>query len=347
MSYVVKNVKSLFFLIVLVFLVRDVSAACLTVGSKVHVTFQSTVNLSVPANTKARDYLGSYSFTMDAANSYIAECAQGSNVYAYATYSESSGIKANFFDTIDGRPTYYASAANPRFAEYAYALEIVGEGYFTSAGTVLPREGSLYGPDVRLHLYAAVDNPTNFNIVGFWLGTILLQPYNPSGGSTRAGYSYTLKANITGTPASCEVNTDNLLFRMPTVPISAFPPQGTPADQYSATQRLEMACQGKSQFTISMALQAANGTESISGVPSILKLGNSGESGVAEGVGYVLSAPLVDSNDYLVVGAYRDIARSVQGGNLSIPIKAQYYRYASAIKPGLANTSAQFTIEFR
>jgi type 1 fimbria pilin len=313
-------------------------AECYNEGPPYAGTMWARANLELSGNIAADTYLGSFDFERDGGTARVGVCPPGSTVALYTTHGESGGIRATFYKTIDGRPTYHLLNLGPR--NYAYAIEELTTGIFhESTGPLSPREGDLTTPSARLHLYAAVDNPENIKANGATVGALLIRKYEP--GYTKVGFTYVLRLYATNT-TSCSVTNQNLYIRLPDIPINNFPSTGFSQSQASAEDEITVNCSGPMSGTL--RINANNGTTTHDGREIVLKTRNEGEGKNAAGFGFVLSAPN-NVNGYLADNETVSLG-SLNQGDQSIPIKAEYYRHGDYIKAGEMEASASFVIEF-
>lgn len=302
------------------------SAACVNENPGMKAgTMHADVNLNLTGEIRAGQHLGTYSFRRDGGTAAIANCSAGSEVYGYAERSD-HGV-------IDGKPTYYV----PPGSDYAFALEDLDSGrYFTTEGTSIPFEGPLYPPNVRLHIYAAKDNPAANRVVRARIGGLYIDPNR-----TDVGYYYTLSTNIQP-QVSCSIENNELEIRLPPVPVQDFPQPGYAQSGASGEDTLYINCTGT--MTATFKLSSNYGSETINGAPTLLKIRDEGMNGNAVGVGFVLSSAthgglLLPDNEEIAMG-------SLHAGRQSWLFKARYYRYGASIAPGLAESSANFVIQF-
>lgn len=289
--------------------------------------------------------IGRFTFTRDGSDVSVADCPDGAEIYAYATYSEASGVKPTYYMDIDGRPAYYIVRNGPitGYDDYVYVLidNKTGLSFRSQPGQEVPvGDSKLYSRDATVIVYSTKDNPRSERFTTQYIGSVLINRFDSGGGTTAVGFSYRLSINIISAPTSCSAENTNLEMNLPRMPTSAFPTIGFPTQSASAEEDLRISCTGNVSAKIKLM---ANNTTSYEGQESVIKPDNEGGSH-AQGIGFVVSSPL-SGNTRLVNNQFVKLA-DLTNGITNVPLKAEYFRYGNEIKAGSVNATASFVLEF-
>lgn len=334
----IRHVRALLLLLLLIPAIA--SAKCINTANPKAATLKATANLTLSGNVKADQYLGSFTFQRDGGTAPIAECEPGSEVYGYATYSESGGIRAQYYKDIDGRPTYYLSAYD---TDYAYAIEDMDTGApFSSAGTAINYpQPYLYPLNVQVHLYTTTDHPEPIVRWGSHIGALLVTRYGDGIGTTAVGFHHIIAINVK-TATTCQIENNNLVIHLDPVSLSDFPERGYARSGAAGRDHISINCSGN--MSAEIMVTGKHGTETLDGEDAILKIENEGQGNNAQGIGFVLSAP--DQQDRVLINNKYVSLGTMRSGRQSIPLEARYYRYGDWVKPGQASSTASFVIQF-
>ena len=320
---------------------------CVNNGGIKHGTMDSRGNvINLSGVIKVNQEIGRFTFVRDGGNIPVADCSPNSEVYAYATYSEGSGIKATYYMDIDGKPAYYIVPNGPAVKrdDYVYVLydNKTGLPFRSQPGQEIPVDDDhLYPIDATVIVYSTKENPKEADFRTQYLGSILVNRFNYGGGTTAVGFSYRLSVKINSAPTSCSAENTNLVMNLPRISTSAFPKIGFPTEQAYAEDHLKINCTGNVSAKIKLM---ANNIASYEGQGSVIKADNEGGRDNAEGIGFVVSSPL--SNDTRLVNNQFVKLADLANGSTSVPLKAEYFRYGDDVKPGKVNASANFVLEF-
>ncbi|WP_311752347.1 fimbrial protein [Proteus columbae] len=294
---------------------------------------------------KKNQEVARFTFKRDGSDVAVADCPDGAEFYAYATYSEASGVIPSYYMDIDGRPAYYVvRKPNTGVDDYAYVLieNESGLSFRSQPGQEVPvNSPKLNTRDATVIIYATKDNPKSQRFTTQYIGSILINRFNSGGGTTAVGFSYRLSVNIISAPTSCSAENTNLEMNLPKMPITAFSSIGFPRDNQYAEDNLRINCTGNASAKIKLM---AHNTTSYDGQKTIIKPDNEGDSNNAKGVGFVVSSP--SSGDTVLINNQFVPLADLTSGSNSVPLKAEYYRYGDDIKPGKLNATANFVLEF-
>lgn len=294
---------------------------------------------------KKNQEVARFTFKRDGSDVAVADCPDGAEFYAYATYSEASGVIPSYYMDIDGRPAYYVvRKPNTGVDDYAYVLieNESGLSFRSQPGQEVPvNSPKLNTRDATVIIYATKDNPKSQRFTTQYIGSILINRFNSGGGTTAVGFSYRLSVNIISAPTSCSAENTNLEMNLPKMPITAFSSIGFPRDNQYAEDNLRINCTGNASAKIKLM---AHNTTSYDGQKTIIKPDNEGDSNNAKGVGFVVSSP--SSGDTVLINNQFVPLADLASGSNSVPLKAEYYRYGDEVKPGKVNASANFVLEF-
>lgn len=294
---------------------------------------------------KKNQEVARFTFKRDGSDVAVADCPDGAEFYAYATYSEASGVIPSYYMDIDGRPAYYVvRKPNTGLDDYAYVLieNESGLSFRSQPGQEVPVNApKLNTRDATVIVYATKDNPKSQRFTTQYIGSILINRFNSGGGTTAVGFSYRLSVNIISAPTSCSAENTNLIMNLPRISTSAFPKIGFPTEQAYAEDHLKINCTGNVSAKIKLM---ANNTTSYEGQESVIKADNEGSQDNAKGIGFVVTSPL--SNDTRLVNNQFVKLADLTNGSTNVPLKAEYFRYGNEVKPGKVNASANFVLEF-
>lgn len=301
-----------------------------------------TINLS--GFIKKNQEVARFGFKRDGGNTAVATCPDGAEAFAYATYSEGSGTIASYYGDIDGRPAYYFTRPPNTYDDYVYVLieNRSGAAFRSQPGQEFPvMDSELNTRDATVIIYSNKDNPKSKSYHTQYIGSILVDRFNPSGGTTAVGFSYRVTVNIVSAPTSCSAENTNLIMNLPRISTSVFPKIGFPTEQAYAEDHLKINCTGNVSAKIKLM---ANNTASYEGQESVIKADNEGSQDNAKGIGFVVTSPL--SNDTRLVNNQFVKLADLTNGSTNVPLKAEYFRYGNEVKPGKVNASANFVLEF-
>ncbi|MEG0279387.1 MAG: fimbrial protein [Morganella sp. (in: enterobacteria)] len=316
---------------------------CRAEGNQKHSTMTSQISLKLTGSIKQHQEVGRFSFIREGGVGGVAECGPDAGIHGYTSYSEGSGISAKYYADIDGYPAYHIYPGGDRNFVYVLLDSRTGIPFQNHPGADVPvPEGSLLPLDLAVIIYAAKDNPDTLNLSGgAYIGTVLIQAFNPGGGTTSVGYSYRLKGKIENAPSSCNLENSNLEFTLPRAPTSAFSSVGFPDGTYTAEDELFISC--NDNVSANMKLIATD-TESYNGKDSVIKIDNEGQGNNAAGIGFTIKSPM--NNDEMLVNHEFIKIADLQEGRTRVPLIAEYYRYGDSIKAGKAEATAQFVLQF-
>ncbi|EPG2135392.1 fimbrial protein [Providencia stuartii] len=307
-----------------------------------HSAMRAIVDIKLSGAIKKNDEIARYTFVRESGRGGVAQCGPDSQVYAYATYGEGSGIIARYYGEIDGKPAYHVHAGGPVNIVYVLIESKSGLPFTNRPGQVLPvPEGALMPIDATVIFYAGKDNPTATSFDNSVIGAILIKRFDPGGGSTKVGYTYRLKGKVTSAPTSCEAKNTDLSFTLPRVPTTAFPSVGFPTTPSSVEEHINIVCTGNVSAKIKLI---ANNTASYNGKDAVIKIDNEGQGNNASGIGFVVKSPL--NNDNVLVNQEFVKLADLEKGETRVPLKAEYYRYGNSVKAGKAEATAQFVLQF-
>lgn len=320
---------------------------CVNNGGIKHGTMDAKAGtIELTGSIKKNQEIGRFTFVRDGSDVSVADCPDGAEVYAYATYSEASGVIPTYYMDIDGRPAYYVVRNAPIVGldDYAYVLidNKTQHSFRSQPGQEIPvNDSKLYSRDATVIVYSTKDNPKSQRFTTQYIGSVLINRFNSGGGTTAVGFSYRLSVNIISAPTSCSTENTNLVMNLPRISTSAFPKMGFPTEQAYAEDHLKINCTGNVSAKIKLM---ANNTASYEGQESVIKADNEGDRDNAEGIGFIVTSPL-SNNTRLVNNQFVKLA-DLTSGSTSVPLKAEYFRYGDEIKPGKVNGSANFVLEF-
>lgn len=284
-----------------------------------------------------------FGFKRDGGNTAVATCPDGAEAFAYATYSEGSGTVASYYGDIDGRPAYYFTRPPNTYDDYVYVLieNRSGAAFRSQPGQEFPvMDSELNTRDATVIIYSNKDNPKSKSYHTQYIGSILVDRFNPGGGTTAVGFSYRVTVNIVSAPTSCSAENTNLQMKLPAVPITAFSEMGFPDSSVYAEDNLIINCSGNVSAKIKLM---ANNTTSYEGQESVIKPDSEGGRN-AKGVGFIVTSPLSD-NTRLVNNQFVKLA-DLSSGTTSVPLKTEYFRYGNEVQTGSINATANFVLEF-
>lgn len=295
---------------------------------------------------KKNQEVARFTFKRDGSDVAVADCPDGAEFYAYATYSKASGVMPTYYGDIDGRPAYYVVRNGPTVGldDYAYVLieNQSGLAFRSQPGQEIPVNApKLNTRDATVIVYATKDNPKSQRFTTQYIGSILINRFNSGGGTTAVGFSYRLSVNIISAPTSCSAENTDLEMNLPKMPITAFSDIGFPRDNQYAEDHLRINCTGDASAKIKLM---AHNTTSYEGQKTIIKPDNEGNSNNAKGVGFVVSSP--SSGDTVLINNQFVKLADLASGINNVPLKAEYYRYGDEVKPGKLSASANFVLEF-
>ncbi|AMP16315.1 fimbrial protein [Collimonas pratensis] len=271
-----------------------------------------TPTISVPASTAVGTVLDTKSVTLTPNGQYIT-CDTVTN-FAGAFYGTTSGTAAISPTNVAGvgaRITF-TNGGTPR--GIPFALNNTAAGTYSMTNAIWKIELIKTGP-----------------ITG---GTMATGAY---AGYGAGGSFFSTFLNVTGgghiVPATCSVTDTSITVPMGSVNQSEFGGVGTSAGTRNFSVPLDCAAGTKVSITLT-------GTPDSSGIPGVLALSPSTGT-VAQGVGL----QLLHNNVPVTFDAPIDAGTAASAGAYNIPFVARYYRTA-AIWPGLANSSATFTMTY-
>lgn len=301
-------------------------------------------DIKLSGNVSKYQEIGRYTFTKDAneATDYVAECRSGATVYAVAGGGELAAPTAQFFENIDGQPTFYIlNSFNAGQYEYAYALidnetnrPFGNRDYYSELQV---NDDKMRPRSATVILYAAVDNPTKTLYLNRSIGLGGLLPHIPS---NQVGITYKFDSGkIEAAPNGCNLeNPDNLSITLPRSPISAFNDVGDTHSRESTD--LSITCTSNMTAKISLRLDSSQVERDDYGQETVIK--NEKETGeFAKGIGFVLS---IDGTR-LIDDEWVNLS-NLGNGTTHIPIDAEYYRYGYTTSAGKVQAIANFVVEF-
>ncbi|WP_100157988.1 fimbrial protein [Proteus columbae] len=294
---------------------------------------------------KKNQEIARFTFKRDGSDVAVADCPDGAEFYAYATYSEASGVMPTYYMDIDGRPAYYVvrNGHITGLDDYAYVLieNESGLSFRSQPGQEVPvNSPKLNTRDATVIIYSTKDNPKSQRFTTQYIGSILINRFNSGGGTTAVGFSYRLSVNIISAPTSCSAENTNLQMKLPAVPITAFSEMGFPDSSVYAEDNLIINCSGNVSAKIKLM---ANNTTSYESQESVIKPDSEGGRN-AKGVGFIVTSPLSD-NTRLVNNQFVKLA-DLSSGTTSVPLKTEYFRYGNEVQTGSINATANFVLEF-
>lgn len=116
-----------------------------------HSAMRAMVDIKLSGAIKKNDEIARYTFVRESGRGGVAQCGPDSQVYAYATYGEGSGIIARYYGEIDGKPAYHVHAGGPVNIVYVLIESKSGLPFTNRPGQVLPvPEGALMPIDATV-----------------------------------------------------------------------------------------------------------------------------------------------------------------------------------------------------
>lgn len=198
--------------------------------------------------------------------------------------------------------------------------------------------GCLGTADYSTFCGAMWGGPTTFQLVkigGTGSGAITI-PGSVDASLVNLTYTYHFKfASSTFSTVACSVTNTAIPVPLGEVKLSEF--TGTGSTPGAKGFNIALNCNVGTKINVTVA-----GNADSSGIPGVLALTPSSTTTVAQGVGLQLLRNSVP----VTLGAPIAVGTVTSAGAYNIPLIARYYQTATTVKPGLANSSATFTMTY-
>lgn len=306
----------------------------------------SVGNIQLSGDIKKNDLLATIDgFVNMYGNHNTIECTDNSTVYLMIQRTPGGGAIA--YDGGIPNAYYHSRSANPNSTsynpenDYVYTVSLEDDGTpFVVSGTPYPVSATKdFKPRVVIRVYAGQDNPsTNVSFTAnnyeLWahMATVPVSWNNP-------GRTYTVSGRISAPKALCTLDNSskNMTMILPPKPSSEFTQIGDVSG--AVDQQISLTCTGDATATMKLTNTQllSDGRRHTVIVPETKKPNQ------AEGIGFVLSheGQRVANDDSI------DIQTQIRNGTVSIPIRAEYFRYGNQIKAGNLEAYANLTITFQ
>lgn len=263
--------------------------------------------------------------------------------------SHEYGIKAygNYVTTINNRRVYQTNIAGIGYAVGLTQISPCNSGKSVYVNGSNPENGGVdafvacWGPSIfsapilgqaRIQFYK-IAHPTGTGTVGARkVGAFILK-------NNSSWFSPESNINISAfnlTTTACTVDNKTVSVPMGIVKKQAFGGPGTGSGEINTREFIiPLSCDVGTRVNLQIDGNVQNAVDGV--------LNLSGGAGSASGVGI----QLLHNNKPLPLSTIINIGTASNTGNYNIPLKARYYQTSNVITPGVANSSATFTLTYQ
>lgn len=284
-------------------------------------------------------------FTNMYGNTNTLSCTDNSNVWlkikrrltGSPPKAYTGGILNAYYLSLGAVPT---SPTYNKQNDYVYTVELEDGTPFTATGTQYGfSKTDNFNPKIIMKIYAGQDNPTeNWYFMAEESSLFAHIDTDPTA-FNNPGRVYTMSGTIDAPKALCTLDnaSKNMTMILPSRPTFVFSKIGATSGE--VIQDISLTCTANA--TATMKLTNTNLVSDGSNNSVIIPDANMANK--AEGIGFVLSY----DNKRINADTAIDVGTQISSGKITVPIKAEYFRYGPEVKAGNLEAYANLQITFQ